>query len=251
MGMGTVVSVVKEKGFGFIQPEAGGDDLFFHMSTVQGVFEDVNVGQKVKYEVDEESQKPRARRVIMTGEVVPVPPSRHAKPSDRTSNKFGGRDKRSAEKSGNDRRDGRRDQRSNGSEGSRSGSYPKRDNRGGSERDARRPTNRADGSGDTPELRRNYEFGFVTKISKEDEEGALSADSGGPELLFVASSVLGKKNFFQLRIGDYVRFLRGPKQVKPPVATLVQVSDRQIKTTEPFLELPSHPKARGRKPTWK
>jgi cold shock protein len=40
------------KGFGFIQPDAGGTDVFVHISAVERAgMRDVNEGQKIAYEV--------------------------------------------------------------------------------------------------------------------------------------------------------------------------------------------------------
>ena len=41
-------------------------------------------------------------------------------------------------------------------------------------------------------------------------DGFISADAGGAELLFGQSDVIGDKQFHQMTIGDYVRFVRNP-----------------------------------------
>ena len=51
MAAGTVKWFNDAKGFGFITPEAGGDDLFAHFSEIQGSgFKSLQEGQKVSYE---------------------------------------------------------------------------------------------------------------------------------------------------------------------------------------------------------
>jgi CspA family cold shock protein len=67
MASGTIKKLVAEKGFGFIQT-SGGDDIFFHHSTVQnGQFDHLSEGQQVEYTVEQgQGQKgkgPRAASV--------------------------------------------------------------------------------------------------------------------------------------------------------------------------------------------
>jgi cold shock protein len=52
MSTGTVKWFNAQKGFGFIQPDDGGKDVFVHISAVEraGLF-NLNEGQKVTYEV--------------------------------------------------------------------------------------------------------------------------------------------------------------------------------------------------------
>lgn len=51
MATGTVKWFNDAKGFGFITPDAGGDDLFAHFSEIQGSgFKSLQEGQKVSYE---------------------------------------------------------------------------------------------------------------------------------------------------------------------------------------------------------
>ena len=52
MATGTVKWFNDAKGFGFITPDDGGDDLFAHFSEVQGNgFKSLQEGQKVSFEV--------------------------------------------------------------------------------------------------------------------------------------------------------------------------------------------------------
>ncbi|GIL02823.1 MAG: cold-shock protein [Alphaproteobacteria bacterium] len=52
MAQGTVKWFNTQKGYGFIQPDAGGPDVFVHISAVQRAgISQLNDGQKVNYEV--------------------------------------------------------------------------------------------------------------------------------------------------------------------------------------------------------
>ena len=52
MSLGTVKWFNPAKGFGFIQPDAGGPDVFVHISAVERAgMRDLNDGQKIEYEV--------------------------------------------------------------------------------------------------------------------------------------------------------------------------------------------------------
>ena len=52
MAAGTVKWFNDSKGFGFITPEAGGDDLFAHFSAIQGKgFKTLTEGQRVTFDV--------------------------------------------------------------------------------------------------------------------------------------------------------------------------------------------------------
>ena len=52
MNTGTVKWFNSQKGFGFIQPENGGNDVFVHISAVERAgMSNLNEGQKVSFEV--------------------------------------------------------------------------------------------------------------------------------------------------------------------------------------------------------
>ena len=54
---GTVKWFNATKGFGFIQPDAGGPDVFVHISAVERAgLHDLNEGQKIAYEVVADSR---------------------------------------------------------------------------------------------------------------------------------------------------------------------------------------------------
>ena len=52
MATGTVKWFNGTKGFGFIQPDSGGPDVFVHISAVERAgMRDLNEGQKIAYEI--------------------------------------------------------------------------------------------------------------------------------------------------------------------------------------------------------
>ena len=61
MATGTVKWFNASKGFGFIQPESGGKDVFIHITAVQAAgLQGLNDGQRVSYEVQMERGKESA-----------------------------------------------------------------------------------------------------------------------------------------------------------------------------------------------
>ena len=61
MATGTVKWFNPDKGFGFIQPEGGGRDVFVHITAVQAAgLQSLNENQKVSYEVVTERGKQAA-----------------------------------------------------------------------------------------------------------------------------------------------------------------------------------------------
>lgn len=66
MGVGVVKWFNPTKGYGFIAPEAGGKDIFVHISAVQRAgMRALNEGQKISFEV-EEQQNGRAAAVSLS-----------------------------------------------------------------------------------------------------------------------------------------------------------------------------------------
>ncbi len=64
MPTGTVKWFDEDKGYGFIEPEDGGDDLFVHYSDISGTgFKTLEEGQTVEYEETEGDQGPKAENV--------------------------------------------------------------------------------------------------------------------------------------------------------------------------------------------
>jgi CspA family cold shock protein len=61
MATGTVKWFNPTKGFGFIEPENGGGDVFVHISAVEASgLNGLNEGQKIEFEVQEEKGKQSA-----------------------------------------------------------------------------------------------------------------------------------------------------------------------------------------------
>lgn len=57
MATGTVKWFNSQKGFGFIQPDEGGNDVFVHISAVQrSGLNGLDEGQKVNYEIVQDSR---------------------------------------------------------------------------------------------------------------------------------------------------------------------------------------------------
>ena len=65
MASGTVKWFNAEKGYGFIRPDEGGEDLFVHFSAIQtGGYKTLEEGQKVTFEVTEGRKGPQAAEVM-------------------------------------------------------------------------------------------------------------------------------------------------------------------------------------------
>ncbi|MHA6781995.1 cold-shock protein [Pseudonocardia saturnea] len=61
-GEGVVARYDGDRGFGFITPDAGGDDLFVHVSVIMGSGP-LEVGDRVRYAVRQSDRGPQADRV--------------------------------------------------------------------------------------------------------------------------------------------------------------------------------------------
>jgi CspA family cold shock protein len=69
MATGTVKWFNSQKGFGFIQPDDGGKDVFVHISAVERAgMHGLNEGQKISYEViaDRKTGKSSAQNLVAT-----------------------------------------------------------------------------------------------------------------------------------------------------------------------------------------
>ncbi|MER7281219.1 cold-shock protein [Dactylosporangium sp. CA-139114] len=64
MASGTVKWFNSEKGFGFIQQDDGGADVFVHYSAIASTgYRELTEGQKVEYEVTQGQKGPQAENV--------------------------------------------------------------------------------------------------------------------------------------------------------------------------------------------
>jgi cold shock protein len=66
MASGTIKRLVRDRGFGFIRDD-GGQEWFFHRSSVQGSFDQLNEGQRVSFEEEPSAKGPRAGNVRSEG----------------------------------------------------------------------------------------------------------------------------------------------------------------------------------------
>ena len=59
---GTIKKIVKDKGFGFIHPDDGSDEVFFHRSRLapKVYFEDLREGSEVQFETRPGEKGPQA-----------------------------------------------------------------------------------------------------------------------------------------------------------------------------------------------
>ena len=59
-----IIREIKDRGFGFITPDGGGKDIFFHSTGCVGVqFNDLKAGDAVTYEVEDSEKGPTAVNV--------------------------------------------------------------------------------------------------------------------------------------------------------------------------------------------
>ncbi len=64
MPEGVVKWFSSEKGYGFITPDDGGNDLFVHFSSIAGSgFRNLEEGQRVSFDVQEGQKGPQAAQV--------------------------------------------------------------------------------------------------------------------------------------------------------------------------------------------
>ena len=222
MPRGQIATIVADKGFGFIKPLEGGADLFFHHESIDCAFDLLVAGQDVEFEVDDKADKPRARQVKIQGELL----------------------KKSAASQG-DRRGGPRRDRSPADgkreRGGRGFTGPGGARSGGRDRGARRPP--------------VVQHGYVTKMLRKAQQGFISSDKGGAELMFDGRDVVGDKKYHQLQVGDYVQFEPTSEMVRMKFedarrARSVRVIEKDIRKI-PTKELPNNPKSRRKKPTWR
>ena len=63
MAQGTIKSMRDDRGFGFIAPDGGNQDIFFHSSSVEGrTFDELREGQRVEFEAGTDPRNPGRTR---------------------------------------------------------------------------------------------------------------------------------------------------------------------------------------------
>ncbi len=68
MALGTVKWFNPTKGFGFIQPDEGGNDVFVHVSAVErSDFNHLGEGQRIAYELERNNRTGRESAVNLRG----------------------------------------------------------------------------------------------------------------------------------------------------------------------------------------
>ena len=66
MANGVIKRLVRDRGFGFIKDD-GGQEWFFHRSSVQGNFDQLSEGQRVDFDEEPPTKGPRAGNVRSEG----------------------------------------------------------------------------------------------------------------------------------------------------------------------------------------
>ena len=63
MAQGTIKSMRDDRGFGFIAPDGGNQDIFFHSSAVEGrTFDELREGQRVEFSAGTDPRNPGRTR---------------------------------------------------------------------------------------------------------------------------------------------------------------------------------------------
>ena len=65
-----------EKGFGFVTPDSGGEDVFVHVRALPGGVTELFEGDRVTYDVGTSDKGPQARNVRLVGGGAPAAPAR-------------------------------------------------------------------------------------------------------------------------------------------------------------------------------
>lgn len=62
---GTIARIVSDRGFGFIKPSDGGDDVFFHARSLEeGLFDSLKEGENVVFDLENGPKGPAAVNVV-------------------------------------------------------------------------------------------------------------------------------------------------------------------------------------------
>jgi len=65
MATGQIKRLVRDRGFGFIQPAGEREDIFFHSTSVaSGMFDSLNEGQAVEFDKEADPRDSRRSRAV-------------------------------------------------------------------------------------------------------------------------------------------------------------------------------------------
>lgn len=71
---GSIITYFEEKGFGFLRPESGGRDIFFHISrVVEAQASDLTPGTRVAYELGMDRTGKMAASMVKLAPAAPAP----------------------------------------------------------------------------------------------------------------------------------------------------------------------------------
>ncbi len=72
---GTVVRMIRDRGFGFVRSEDGSEVFFHHSSLPRGVFDTIQDGQEMEFEIETDTQGrgQRATNVELTNSAYNTP----------------------------------------------------------------------------------------------------------------------------------------------------------------------------------
>ena len=63
MATGKIKTLVRDRGFGFIQPDGSSEDVFFHSTSVaSGGFDSLSEGQQVEFDKEADPRNPSRSR---------------------------------------------------------------------------------------------------------------------------------------------------------------------------------------------
>lgn len=65
MATGTITRIVRDRGFGFIQPEGAKQEVFFHKSALEsGSFDELAEGGTVEFDTEPDPRQPERSRAV-------------------------------------------------------------------------------------------------------------------------------------------------------------------------------------------